>query len=930
MISKTSDLIKKYNSTGKNLGGTKYSNVFGISSSFEVIQPQMNDFIVDYCKMAYDDEKMELQGDKKVGLNLGEVATLNTLPLMINFNMIFDCKMEECAFGTTTEDYYEDDFLISVTQVIQEIMIEKLIISKNNSELLCCVLESEPAKFNGNIYINLKFHFPYCQVDKKFQSDVMIPSVIEKLRENKIIEHMHIHPIDDWKKIILPSKNVIPLYRSKSEQHTNPLKLTRIYPIVEKKAKCEELILEDFFNPENYSLIKKNILSDTIFVNLELKGWITLLLSIYFCDTVCNPKNENIKKVYNKNYDLDESTDEEESVMDDDEDPKYLAPIFLGMLKSIRFTRTDYWIIVGKILFNIFDGDENGLELWTSYTLEFTKSEKAKDKCEMRYYAFRDSNFTIKTLARFARDDNKDEYEAWHNDWCNSVLEQSLSGIHNDVANFIYRVFWVDYIFTGEGKNPWYYFYKNTWKNTKKAMQLKQDIGNKIIMIFKDVRSQFTLKSLKNRKSNKKQKFENDQSIEDSISQITAIIKKLGTVGYKTSLVAMLEEKFNNDVFETEKNKNHLCTGWRNGVIECCGDTAFFREGIPEDYITMNTGLKYKADLSYDHPLVKELLDWLSKVFVDPELLEHFLKDSASHLAGKNSEKIMRVWTGATNGGKSMIMKLYKATFGQYCCDGPLSILTKTLPTSSGPNPELSQLRAAHICFFSEPDENDELQPGKIKRITGGDSFFARSCGEDGGSIDNYVSCILTTNDIPKMVNPDFATKERFSFLLFLSTFSLEAPEDEDEQRRLRIFKMDPFFDERIPELSVAFAWLIVEYYKNYKQKGLEKPKIMKDYAIKHWETNDPFIGFINERIVFITKGEVEFKFDIKNIPKDIDKSIKVNATDLYPAFGKWFRDNFPGSPVPSSTKFASEMKLKNRLGDIWRGIKVVNKKNLQ
>lgn len=954
MSAKIKSLINKCRSAKNNLSGITYCYTENSSQEFQI--SDMDTFIEEYCKLAYEDlqveeneinpenddsdeSEVETEDDqseseyllKKVknpfksysdnslfkrknkvnpsmlGFDLAEVITSNNSPIIIDFNLIFTKSDEKDV--TETDDYYTEMFYYTIVYSIQQLMRDTIDLSQERSELVCCFLESVPVLRHNKFHMQLRFQFPYCQLNNAYQREVFYPELIERLQNNSVLKLMKKLPIGDLESIILRKKDYVTMFRSK-EKHCAPMKLRCSIPDVDyndiKNGNFLEMELNDVFIPKAHTFIAKNIVNENFLADGDVSHEFLLpfLLSIHFCESISKVKE--VKKS-NDSYSLNSSRDGEIN----DKDPRVICENLLPLLSSERFKRADYWIIVGKCLFNIFDGDERGLTYWSQYSEELGIPERSKEKCKIKYFSFRENDYTIRTLARFARDDNRDLYNQWHEEWCQDSLNEALSGIHNDVTEAIYRVFWLDLIFTGEGKNPWYYYDKNSWKNTKKAMYLRKAINDLLIPIFKNLRVQASAKSYASKK--------NDKNIEITISQVSSMVKRLGTMGYKSSLISMSEEKFYNSFFEEKKDKNHLCTGWKNGVIECCGDIAFFREGIPEDYITMNTRLHFHKDFTWNHPLVIELMDWLRKVFCDEGLLRYFLKDSASHLVGKNSEKMFRVWTGGTNASKSVIMKLFKAVFGQYCVDLPLSIITKTLPGGSGPTPELTQLRGAHVGFFSEPDETDELQAGKIKRGTGGDSFYARSCGEDGGSIENYASFILITNEIPYLPNIDEAIMKRFAFLPFLSKFALDAPEDPEEQKRKRIFKMDPFFEERIPELASAFAWVLVEYYPLYKKEGLIPPSIIVKYTEDHWKNVDPYLRYINEKIeiVYIDKEQTK-----------VDKSIKKSPPDLYSSFSKWFKSRNPGLVIPSSAKFEKEIVRPGRLGPLdskgkWTGVDV-------
>ena len=66
--------------------------------------------------------------------------------------------------------------------------------------------------------------------------------------------------------------------------------------------------------------------------------------------------------------------------------------------------------------------------------------------------------------------------------------------------------------------------------------------------------------------------------------------------------------------------------GMVNGVLEACEMEAVMRSGKPEDYVSKTTGLIWRYDLHWKHPFVIRLLDWLTKVFPNKQLLDYFGK----------------------------------------------------------------------------------------------------------------------------------------------------------------------------------------------------------------------------------------------------------------------------------------------------------------
>lgn len=351
---------------------------------------------------------------------------------------------------------------------------------------------------------------------------------------------------------------------------------------------------------------------------------------------------------------------------------------------------------------------------------------------------------------------------------------------------------------------------------------------------------------------------------------------------------------------------------------------AVFRSGKPEDFISKATQIKYKQDgrfLHWGHPLVKELMNWLRKTFPNRALCEYFIKFAASCIRGRNSDKIFPVFTGEGNNSKSMIIKLFEVTFGSYCIKFPTSLFTGKRGMSSGPSPEIARAKSAKVTVAQEPGPDEQLQGGPIKELTGGDSFFARLLHDNGGDVTPLFKCIFMCNAVPIIPNADKAIENRMKLFPFLAQWAKDAPADEKEQWARLIFRMDPFFEERIPFLGSAFLWVLTQYYPKYVAGGLgDVPDIVKKYTDKYWMDNDPYVSFIAETFVqaYMPDG------------RTVDVSQVVTGTNAYIAFKAWWRDNCPNAKVPDARVVKAQLQDKRRFGPIignnrgWLGIKMI------
>lgn len=887
--------IDKYITFNSSISGEKYGKSYGNKNIFEISYDNLEIFLKDYCFKSIEDELIEESNEEnenydfsKLGIDICEIIDdKKTTPLILNIVFKFDNMI------TNESKLYNETFIIKIVKILQEILIKNFNVNENYKELICCVLESKIWEIEEYKYKNIKIQFPYAQINLNYQNTLLKSEFISQFRKHKLIKDFEEIPIGDINDSIITLKDSFILYRSKENVINCPLRITHYYNYIEMvqgQENVEEPELCDIFNPKNHSFIQCNKISDKFIDEQPIEYWIPLFLSIHYCNSILTSKNIKTEPCINPNFDIN---DKNISSMN----PIIMCKYLLPLINIERYNREDYWLDIGKALYNIYKGNIEGLNIW------ITESEKMQLKtnedCKNKYNQLENNYFTIKTIAIFARKDNYGIYNKWHEYWCRESLAGALNLTHSDVAEAIYRYFWLEYIYAD---NIWYYYSDNMLKHNKLAVNLNNDIDGKFIPLLKKIRIELSTKSIGETKMNEK-------NIENELNELNKLIKNLSTTGFRNSVIEMLKCRFYVDNFKNMQNKDFNKIGWANGITICGENNAYFREGMLEDYITKSTRINYPINYTIDNIKVKELLSWFEKVFPDEELLNFFLKDCSALLIRKNVEKFFRVWVGKGNNSKSMIVKLFQETLGDYCFDFPSTMLCKSFTNNSGPDPQLKQSENATCGFITEADEADDIQGGKIKRHTGGDRFFARSCGDNGGSIDNTYKLFYMCNVIPPVIGIDKAVEDRMMLLPFFSNWSEDAPENIEEQKKLRKFKLDGLFDKKIPSLCQAFAFLMVYNFALYKKEGLKKPKIIIEYTSKYWEENDQYKTFIKEKL-------------------EDDKSGIFTTPDLYPIFKTWFTENYPKSKIPLAKMFKRDMQEITRLGPLntknqWLGKKI-------
>ena len=880
----------------------------GVKSTFGISTEKMPKFLKRYCEMASEDEKesgVEVD-DRLYGLNIGEELTRKTSAIVCTFFFRFNLNKEELE----NINLFDENFIKAIVFSFQRAMAELLNISAEMREFTTVILETPTWTQKNTTCFIIELRFPYCVVDRIVQKTKLKTEVMNNLRRNNAFTYLAVQPMDDWEDIIQENGNFLPLYRSCIDASLPPHNLRNIYSVMDNIDDGDaEKQLEDVFDPMTHTYLREEEITPDFLDEDEeddIDKWIPLFLSAYFWNKVTTLKTRKSPESNKGNY--YENTE--------DLDDLSLARIFIDMIKPTTINQENYWLDIGKVLYKITKGSEEGLELFINVSTanKRNKSKKGKNKvdekeekennhdrdhCKLVWPTLKSYNLTLKTLAYMAKTDNSLEYREWHAAWVEPAIEMALDEMtEEDMADAVYRFFWLDFICSNMKSSTWWYFTNETHRliQMDSAFKLRKGISEKVIPLLRAMQLE-TMRKIQSLGSAKGHKGE-EKSLETRIGQISSLIKKFKTKTTKDKVIDFCKEKFYVENFKRLTKTGGLITAWPNCVVEICGKKAIPRPGKLEDYLTKAGIVPYHPEFNWDHPTVVDCMEYLGQVFPEEQLLHYALKDFASYLKGKNAEKLFRVWTGEGDNSKSMLIKLMQLWLGELCIDLPDTVYTGGGKKGGGPTPELAQADGAHLAVTCEPDDGDDLKAGAIKKGTGGDRFFGRMCNQDGGSIDLTHKAIYMCNSIPNIPNVDKATKNRFGILPFLSTWTDDAPEDEDEQMRTRTFKKDVDFERKLPDLAEAMFWIAVNYFEKYTEEGLVPPEIVREYTSQHWADHDPYQAFITERM-----RKVKTKKDDK-----ISANNSVTSSDLYPHFRNFFRAQYPHSQVPSGPQFRTQM----------------------
>ena len=896
------DLLRVCNNSDssqtKEIGGYSHVTTYGPASKWAILDNSYEKFWKTYCELAENPEK----NNKK--LCVAEIPRKH-MPIIADLTL----KFHPLSKDKIIEDPYEEDFILAIVYCYQQVIKETLKISESAAELICCVLKAEPVMEDNLIVCRIRLQFPYCKTLGQIQNRVIRPILLQMVRSINVFSRLPSQPVNDWEDIIDPLsvEKPICMYGSSYTPTMPKLVLEYIFPAVKEEEidECKTSVMEtsETFFFENHEHMTGGIVTRELFNDEDTSHdfWLPYFLSIYYLKEITLTKNvvptnsNNLKVSTKKIIKMSNSSLSFEN--DDINSPECMATIFLGMLERKRAEEEHYWSDIGKALHSCYNGSERGLEKWINFS-ESSDVHTAED-CKAAYYNLLDNKITIKTLAFYAREDNPIEYKKWHESWYLKSLESATSCSHADVAEAIYRIYWLDFGCSNLSKGTMYCFRNHIWKLLDSGHLLKSVISGEFLEIIEKFRTNVAMQIQET----------NDQNYKDTaevmIAKICKLIVKLKNRPFKAAIFGEAAEKFYIEEFEEKLDSSPFLMGCVNGVIETLDTKAVFRDGKPEDYVSRTTGVFYRHDMNEKHHLYIKLQNWLVRVFPDKELLNHFGKLMGASLRGRNADKIFPIHTGSGNNSKSMIKKLLEASYGNFLIT--LNSATFTQNRQQGADPSLARSKFAHLAFIQEPDAETPLKSGIIKEMTGGDRFFARYLHSNGGEVEPMFTLHMQCNTVPIIPQCDAAIKARIRIIPYLSRWSMQAPKSVDEQFKERHFLMDPFFEKQIPEMAPAFLYYCIKMYAVYRREGLRDPEIVTRHTNAYWEENDIYGQFIKENL------EKAYKL----VPQDwkgekpLDDSAFISLSDVYSRFKDWHKEFFGNMRVPDRQLLRNELEVR-------------------
>ena len=518
---------------------------------------------------------------------------------------------------------------------------------------------------------------------------------------------------------------------------------------------------------------------------------------------------------------------------------------YIDCLSVDRASNFNSWIEVGWCLHNI---DDSLLQKWIDFSKKARGYElTAETNCRDKWNNMSDDGLGIGSLKMWARQDNKEQYNRILQYDLRSQLEKvgNLGKVVKpyDVAEIMYKIYEHYHICVDITHDRWYFYNEkeHRWTVDMKGCQLRQYISTEVYNRFKELADYHSGQSLESGDEHFR-KCEN----------IRSVMGKLKDTGFKENIMKESRMEFFNkkklDFLNCLDTNNDLI-GFTNGVYDL--KNTQFRNGRPEDYISMSTEIEY---IPYDanNQKIKEIMDFYSTVFVKETVREYIFKTTASFLGGSTKDEQFYIYSGSGGNGKSKHIELIESALGEYACKLPITLLTMKRAASNAANPELARTKGKRFATLQEPDTKSRINVGLMKELSGGDKIQARALYSEPIEFKPQYKLALICNDKPEMPSHDEGTWRRVRNIEFISKF-VHTPEVE----RINQFKMDQDLTEKIATWAEPFMSILIHYYGIYRRYGVKNaPDEILEYTFDYRTVNNHFQEFIDDCVDFTNETQ--------------------------------------------------------------------------
>ena len=556
----------------------------------------------------------------------------------------------------------------------------------------------------------------------------------------------------------------------------------------------------------------------------------------------------------------------------------------IDILSKERADEYNSWLDVGFALHNINPNNETNqyyLDLWIKFS---KKSSKYKDGvCEKFWDNMKNDGLSLGSIYFYAKQDNIDEFKSIIRSNLQNLIDSSVeNNLDSDLGKVLAEMYKYQFVCRSSKKTGlWYEFVEHRWVRMETNIELFNKISEDMCEEYCRRLSLYNIDA-----SNPDLTEEERETAQKKAEKTLLVIKKLRTNNCKKNIIDECKGLLYDKNFQNNLDENRHLIGFENGVYDL--KRGEFRDGKPDDYISMTTGIDY-IPFDEDDDNWLDLKYFIDTIFPDEEIRDYFLTFLATCLEGVNREEKFRIWIGSGSNGKSKIEELFNESFGEYCMKFPITLLTGKRAQSNACSPEVIRSKGKRFCYFEEPNENEQVNAGRLKEYTGGDKIEGRGLYQDNIEFKPQFKLAVLTNNMLVVPPHDEGVWRRLETIEFKSKFK----SNPDPQNKYE-FEIDRSISEKIHIWKELFMSLLLNvYFKKYRESGYNMvvPEEITKYTKEYQSECDKHSQFIKDTV------------DHTKVMSDT-----ISLVDLHNEYKYWHDDNH------NNSSYISRLELKEYL----------------
>jgi len=577
-----------------------------------------------------------------------------------------------------------------------------------------------------------------------------------------------------------------------------------------------------------------------------------------------------------------------------------------------RANEYELWLKVGMCLKNI--GGAQLFKLWDKFSRR-GDGYRGEDECDKFWNGFKRDGLNIGSLHHWARMDNIEEYMMIREENLISKIDNCIfrGGQHDDVAEVVAGYF-KDQFICADLKEGWFHFDGNKWVPCPRGYKLHRELTGQIKEIF--YRRHQVYKKEMDKLSGEGNEI-GAQNYDGYQKAAYKIYDNLKNVTHNENIMKACKLKFYKEKIMEIMDSNTKLLGFNNCIFDL--EENIIREGRPEDYISMTTKIdlpinpnelpmtpeelwnripervgKYKRNLKSEkvwnkdkwddgnskffNQVYNDISQFFKEILPDPQIRKYCLRFIASRMCGDVLEQRFSIWTGSGGNGKSILIDIIRHTFGEYCVNLPVTLLTQKRKASNAACPEKARTRGVRMCYMQEPDSGERINAGEMKELSGGDMIQARKLYSDIFEFKPQFEIVLMCNEKPTIDDKTNGAWRRVQVYPFVSRFVDDIKQINHENN---VYKRDKGLPTKLDHWSIIFMCMLMREWVSMGG-GIDEDSIPDSIRMEteNYKNQNDVVGqWISEDL-------------------QINEDVAMPFNELFNAFENWFTDNHSNGKV--------------------------------